>query len=115
MALPVLVGHIVSARKTPLLSQALQVGTNEDAFDVGMQAFRDGDLERAVQLWSTLSDQHPQYAKAQRFIGWEIYTERMGDPLRGLAYVNRAARSAPFDGNVWQDWSRTYAALVGLR
>ena len=116
-ALPLMAfGHVLSARKTPLAPpHALELAAHEDAFELGMQAFGENDLELAIQLWLTVPDEHPQYAKAQRFIGWEIYTERLGDPLRGLAFVNRAATHAPFDGNVWQDWSRTYAALAGLR
>ena len=105
------VGALVLVAAVNLTSErALDEGASAipGAFEAGLLEFRAGNFDDAAALFERVPPDHPQYAKAMRFLGWEIYTNALGDPKRGVAYVNRAIWSEPFSGNAWQDWSRTY-------
>ena len=79
-----------------------------DAYAKGMAAFEARDFETAERYLLQVDPSHPQYAKAMRFLGWEIYTRHHNTPERGVAYVNRALAADPLSGNAWQDISRAY-------
>ena len=86
-----------------------------DAFDKGIEAYYDGEYETALGLLTQVPEGHPGYAKAMRFVGWGIYANELGRPEEGVAYVNRSMAADPLDGNVWQDFSRTYGTrLLGM-
>ena len=82
------------------------------AYDVGMEAFRRGEFQVAIDRWQTVPTGDRGYSKAMRFLGWEIYAEELGDPLAGIPYVNASLWATPFDGGSWQDWSRCWAMLL---
>jgi hypothetical protein len=85
-----------------------------DAWDAGRKAHDAGELEEAVAYWKQVSEDHPEYARSLRYIGWEVYAGERDEPRKALPYVHRCVLEAPFDGNTWQDLARTYAAVLGL-
>ncbi len=85
-----------------------------DPLEAGHAAMEAGDLETAQALWLEIEPDHPQFSRAQRFLGWKLHARHRGDPLAGIPHVNRALLEDPFDRNAWQDWSRTYAASLGF-
>ncbi len=78
------------------------------AYDAGMDALSAGDHDTALELLRRVPEDHPDYARALRHIGWKIYASRLGDAKSGVAYVNRSLLLNPFDGNVWEDAFRIY-------
>jgi hypothetical protein len=78
------------------------------AFEAGMLEFQAGNFDDAAALFERVPQDHPQYAMAMRFLGWEIFTKVRGESKRGVAYVNRAIWAEPLSGNAWQDLARTY-------
>ncbi len=87
----------------------------DDVFSLGRHAMRDGRTEEALALLQSVPEDHPQYSRAQRYIGWELLTLRMDKPGLGLAYMNRALDARPLDGENWQDASRVYLRTLGVR
>lgn len=85
-----------------------------DPFEEGLAALDAEDLGAARDYWLEIDPDQPGYSRAQRFIGWELHARHRGAALAGVPYVNRALLDDPFDGNAWQDWSRTYAAAIGF-
>ena len=47
-------------------------------------------------------------------LGWNVYADELGDPGRGVAFVNLSLEADPFDGNAWQDAVRVYAHGLGI-
>lgn len=92
-------------------AQPAQEVTERDpeAYAKGMAALEARDFETAERFLAQVSPDHPQYAKAMRFLGWEVYTRHYNTPDRGIVYVNRALAADPLSGNAWQDLSRAYA------
>lgn len=74
-----------------------------------------GRPDEAMALFRSVPEDHPQYSFALRRIGWDCYTRGMGEPGRGVAFVNASLRSDPWSGNAWQDASRVYMHRLGLR
>jgi len=85
-----------------------------DIYGLAEFALRQGDHEQALALYRSLPKEHPRYGRAQRRIGWDVYTKGLDDPDRGLAFVNRSVREDPTEGNAWQDAFRVYAATLGF-
>jgi hypothetical protein len=85
-----------------------------DIYGLAEYSLRRGDHEQALALFRSLPPGHPRYARAQRRIGWDIYTKAMDEPDRGLAFVNRSVMDDPGEGNAWQDALRVYAATLGF-
>jgi tetratricopeptide (TPR) repeat protein len=73
-----------------------------------------GEPEEAAALLRSIPDDHPQYARAMRKLGWNIYADDLGDPARGVAFVNLSLKADPFEGNAWQDAVRVYAGGLGI-
>ncbi len=110
-ALVLVVGVLLLVAAVNLTSErALDQGTSAipGAFEAGMLEFQAGNLDDAAALFERVPEDHPQYAKAMRFLGWEIFTIARGEPKRGVAYVNRALWADPLSGSAWLDWGRTY-------
>jgi hypothetical protein len=76
--------------------------------DLAEQRFWAGDRAQARALYASVPPDDPSYVLAQRRLGWEFQTKLDGDPLAGVASVNRSLRADPLDGNAWQDASRVY-------
>ena len=89
-----------------------RLAAHVDPFDAGREAMQAEDWERAIAYLRQVPEGHGQYPRAQRYIGWEIYAEGMGEPRRGLDYVHRCLLEEPFEGNTWEDLGRTYASVL---
>ena len=85
-----------------------------DIFGLAEYSLLNGDHEQALALFRSLPKEHPRYGRAQRRIGWDIYTRAMNEPNLGLAFVNRSVLESPGEGNAWQDAYRVYAATLGF-
>ena len=85
-----------------------------DVFSLGFHAFLEHRDEEALALLQSVPEDHPRYADAQRRIGWDLLTNRMGRPAAGLAYANRSLDADPLSGEAWQDASRVYLATLGI-
>lgn len=85
-----------------------------DIFGLAEYSLQKGDHEQALALFRSLPKEHPRYGRAQRRIGWDIYTREMDEPGVGLAFVNRSVLDSPGEGNAWQDACRVYAATLGF-
>ena len=88
--------------------------TPPSTYEAGRAAFDRKDYPAAIDHWKRVPPSNPNYAKAMRFLGWELHTERLEEPHEALRYVNAALLASPLDGNVWQDWGRTYGQFFGL-
>jgi tetratricopeptide (TPR) repeat protein len=85
-------------RKDPDLSLEAQL-----FYDEGMTAFETGDFQKAAELLSRVPREHPDYAKAMRYVGYRIYVREWNKPLEGLPYLDRAYEAAPNDQQVLDD------------
>lgn len=94
--------------------------SEEDAFfdrtslyDLGLQALSEGRTEQAIALLRSVPKDDRQYSRAQRFLGWDVYTRQQGNPEQGIPYALSSLRASPFEGNVWQDLYRvSFRALT---
>ncbi len=96
----------------PIHGSWLRSPDDRDLYRLGRQAAADGNPEQAAALLRSVPSSHPQYARAQRFLGWDLYTQQLDQPRVGLAYANQSVRSNPFDGNAWQDIYRVLGASM---
>lgn len=85
-----------------------------DAWSAGRAAYDAGSMEEAVAYWRQVPSGHREYARALRYIGWEVYADELGEPRRGLSYVHRSVLEEPLASNTWQDLGRTYASMFSL-
>jgi hypothetical protein len=81
----------------------------QDPYRDGMEAYLARDFQRAVELLSRVPASHPQYAKAMRFVGYNIFVREWNRPQDGIPYVTRAWKAAPGDSKVMEDVTRAYA------
>lgn len=86
----------------------------DDLFDLAEWHRHQGNTEQATALYLSLPKDHPRWARAQRRLAWDCYTQAQGTPERGVAYAHAALTAEPFDGNSWQDLARVYAAALGV-
>jgi tetratricopeptide (TPR) repeat protein len=98
---------------TPIPSQYFLV-PGEDPWDFGWAAYQEGDFEQAAAYWKQIPEDHPQYSRSLRYLGWELQAGEFNEPRKALGYVHQSVLEAPFDGNTWQDLGRTYGALLGF-
>ena len=85
-----------------------------DLFELAEHNHELGDLDAALALYRSVPRSHPEYAAAQRIIGWKIYARQLEQPRMGVAYVNRSLRADPLEGNAWQDAYRIYLQALGF-
>ena len=86
----------------------LRLGEPKGVFGHGLRRLAQGRPDLALRMWRAIPEGHPDYARAQRFIGYKIYDRALGDPAQGVAYVNRSLWKDPLSGNAWQDAVRIY-------
>ena len=79
-----------------------------DPYREGMRALQRGNNEEGARLLSRLSTEHPQYARCMAMLGWQVFTERLGDPRRGLPFVRKAYAAAPTDRQVVRSYIKTH-------
>jgi hypothetical protein len=73
-----------------------------------------GHTEEALGLFRSVPAAHPNYGRAQRRIGWDLFSRGLDQPARGVPFVHASLRENPWDGNAWQDAARVYGATLGL-
>ncbi len=83
-----------------------------DLYRLGRHAARSGKIDQAVALLRSVPAEHPEYSRAQRFLGWDLYTEQLDRPDIGIDYVTRSLRADVFEGNAWQDAYRVYLKSI---
>lgn len=103
---------VAANRGRPFLPET--VVTDPAAYDIGMTAYRNGDFEAAREWLRRVPEDHPDYARAMRFLGFNVLARELGDPREGVRFVNASLLGNPFDGNVWQDLVRIYLRSLGL-
>lgn len=79
-----------------------------DFYREGFSAYNEGDLARAAELLSQLSDSHPRYAQTMAFLAHRIYCDGLGRAKDGLPFIKKAYQIAPQDRNVIQAYLRTH-------
>jgi len=81
---------------------------------LGISALDLGRTDEALALLRSIPEDDPDYAAAQRHIGWKIYARALHRPEEGVAWVNRGLAHDPLKGNAWQDLCRIYLETLGL-
>ncbi len=85
--------------------------TNE-AFQKGNQLYYQvGDFENALAAYQLVPKGSPNYATAQRYIGYNIYGREWGRWEEGLPFLEEAYRVAPSDPKVLEDIGRAYVKV----
>lgn len=92
----------------PLPSVALSEPGDADAWERGYRALVEGDARTALTHLRRVPKDHPEYARAMRYCGWNLLARRLHRPKDAVAYVHESLRHDPFDGNGWQDLARVY-------
>jgi len=85
-----------------------------DLFTLAEMARERGDVDQALALYLSVPKDHPEYSRSRRRIGWDLYTQRLSEPERGIAFVNQALFTRPFEENSWQDLARVYGRTLGI-
>ncbi len=95
-------------------AEAAAMHVGDDPWNAGMRAYYLEEHEEAVRQLSRVPESDEHYAKAMRFVGYNIYVRKWNRPKDGVPYVTRAYRAAPDDEKVLEDVERCYAK-GGLR
>jgi hypothetical protein len=74
----------------------------------GLAAYWRGDMEVAVRLFGAVPQDHPAFAEAQRYLGFNIAVRARRNPLSGLHHLNQSMAADPFSAGIWQDMPRAY-------
>ncbi len=75
-------------------------------YDLGLLALEEGRVDQGVALLRSIPREDRQYSRAQRYLGWKLYTQEQDNPELGMSYMLESLRASPFEGNVWQDLYR---------
>lgn len=87
---------------------------SDDLLGLANHARRNGRPEEALALYLSIQPDDHDYPRAQRAVGWDLYTRELHQPERGVSHVNASVLADPFDGNAWQDAARVYGRSLGL-
>ena len=111
--------HLADGSTRPLIELVTGIGQGRpegaDLVELAEERRAAGDVEQALALYQSIGEDHPRWAHCQRRVGWDILARGLGDPSRGVAFVNASLLAEPFDGNGWQDAARVYLCTLGLR
>jgi len=91
-----------------------EIAAQSSVFHMAQRALLAGRNDEALALYQSIPEDDPDWASAQRQIGWHILTKGRGDPRRAVPYVQAALRREPLEGNSWQDLARVYAGTLGF-
>jgi len=105
-------GDLVREKRSPS-GKAAEAGA-PTLLQLGISALDLGRTDEALALLRSIPEDDPDYAAAQRHIGWKIYARTLHRPEEGVAWVNRGLARDPFEGNAWQDLCRIYMETLGL-
>ena len=73
-----------------------------------MRAYENGEFPKAWTLLAQVPRTHPEFAKAYRFVGYNIFVREWDRPLEGIPYLDKAFQAAPSDRKVLEDITRAY-------
>lgn len=85
---------------------------NMDLLDIAEYQIAQNDVPAAIALLRSIPDDHPKYARAQRYLGWDVFTRELEQPGQGLRFVNASLLKNPVEGNAWQDAYRVYLRAI---
>ena len=54
---------------------------DRDPYRLGRDLADKGETRQAIALLRSVSKSHPEYARAQRFVGWDLYTKELDEPF----------------------------------
>ena len=91
-----------------------RVPSSDDLLGLADYARRQGRPEEALALYLSIPPDDRDYPRAQRNVGWKLYTQELDQPERGVSHVNASVLADPLDGNAWQDAVRVYGQSLGL-
>jgi tetratricopeptide (TPR) repeat protein len=80
----------------------------EEAYREGRDAYEAGEHGKAWSLLARTPRGHVDFAKAYRFVGYNLFVREWNRPLEGLPYLDQAYEVAPNDPKVLQDITRAY-------
>jgi hypothetical protein len=116
LPLAVVVGAVAALAVAAPVAPVPVVAEVDDPLDAGEEALRaDDPLLAIAYLGQVPRYDRRAYSRAQRMIGYRVYTRRLDRPAEGLRYVFRALAAEPFADNSWHDATRTVGALFGQR
>jgi len=98
----------IRAELAAALGPAAELEASADPWESGFALYLHGDLDAAVERLAAVSPDHPQYARAQRYLGYNIAVRENGQALSGLVHLHASVRADPWNGNIWQDLVRAY-------
>lgn len=111
LPLAVGVGALTALTVTAPVAPRLSVAPAADPLGAARAALAADDPLLAIAYLEQVAPGGRQYSRAQRMIGYEVYSNRLDRPAEGLRYTFRALRAEPSSSNAWQDAARTVGAL----
>jgi hypothetical protein len=114
LPLAVVVGAIAALAVAAPVAPVPLVAAVHDPLQAGQRALVADDPLLAIAYFGQVPRSDAgEFSRAQRMIGYRVYTDRLERPAEGLRYVFRSVAAEPLSGNAWQDAARTVAALFG--
>jgi len=83
-------------------------------YELGMLAESEGRTDEAIALLLSIPEGDRAYARACRYVGWNLLTQQQQRPEQAIGLVQQSLASNPFDGNAWQDAGRVYLQALGI-
>lgn len=85
---------------------------DRDPYRLGRELASRGDVESAIALLRSVPKEHPEFARSQRFVGWDLYTCELNQPRVGMHFIRQSIREDPMSGNAWQDGYRVLGRTI---
>jgi hypothetical protein len=85
---------------------------DRDPYRLGRELASKGNINGSIALLRSVPVNHPEYARSQRFLGWDLYTQELNQPRVGMHFIQQSIRRDPTSGNAWQDGYRALGHTV---
>lgn len=85
---------------------------DRDPYRLGRELADRGNVEGSIALLRSVPKDHPEYARSQRYLGWDLYTKELKEPRVGMHFIRQSIRDDPLSGNAWQDGYRALGHTV---